>query len=66
MFGGNVRIDKHLLERVKKMAKTAGYESADEFVTHCLEKELEQLEGADGGEDEQAILDRLRGLGYIE
>ncbi len=66
MFGGNVKIDKHLLERVKKYSKIAGYGTPDEFITHCLEKELEQLEAGEGGDDEQAIMERLRGLGYIE
>ena len=68
MFGGNVKLDKHLLERVKKYAKIAGYGSADEFITHALEKELAKLDEASGenAEDEQVVMERLRGLGYIE
>ena len=68
MFGGNVKIDKNLLERVKKYADAAGYSSADEFIAHAIEKELAKLDEAKGGgsETDAAVLDRLRGLGYIE
>jgi metal-responsive CopG/Arc/MetJ family transcriptional regulator len=63
MFGsGKVKIGKDLLARVEKVAKIAGYSSADEFVNHALEKELAKLEGADS---EEEIKKRLRGLGYI-
>lgn len=68
MFGGNVKIDKALLERAAKYAKVAGYSSVDEFITHALENELSKLDEAkgEGAETDQAVLDRLRGLGYIE
>jgi hypothetical protein len=63
MFGkSSVKLDKALVARVKKFADVAGYSSVEEFVTHALEKELAQLEGADS-EDE--IRKRLKGLGYI-
>lgn len=68
MIGGNVKLDKALLERVKKYADVAGYSSPDEFITHAIEKELAKLDEAKGGgeETDQAVLDRLKGLGYIE
>lgn len=68
MFGGNVKLDKNLLDRVKKYADAAGYSSADEFIAHAIEKELAKLDEAKGGgsESDAAVLDRLRGLGYIE
>ena len=50
MFGGNIKLDKDLLKRVKKYADVAGYSSAEEFITHALEKELAQLEEADSDE----------------
>jgi hypothetical protein len=63
MFGGDrIKIDKDLLEKIKKYAKVAGYSSPEEFVKHALEKELAKLEDADS-EDE--IKKRLQGLGYI-
>ncbi len=68
MFGANVKLDKQLLERVKKYADAAGYSSTEEFITHALEKELTRLDEAkgDGQETDPAVLERLRGLGYIE
>ena len=63
MFGGgSIKIDKDLLEKVKKFAKIAGYSSAGEFIAHALEKEIAQLEEADS---EEEIKKRLKGLGYI-
>lgn len=68
VFGGNVKIDKALLDRARKYAKVAGYSGVDEFVAHALENELAKLDEAKGGgsETDPAVLDRLRGLGYIE
>jgi metal-responsive CopG/Arc/MetJ family transcriptional regulator len=63
MFGGDrIKIDKDLLEKIKKYAKVAGYSSPEEFVKHALEKELALLEDADS---EEEIKKRLQGLGYI-
>jgi len=62
MFGSKVKLDKYLLEKVKRYAEMAGYSSVDEFVTHALEKEIAQLEEADS---EEEIKKRLQGLGYI-
>ncbi len=62
MFGSKVKLDKHLLEKVKRYAEMAGYSSAEEFITHALEKEIAQLEEADS---EEEIKKRLQGLGYI-
>jgi len=63
-----VKLDKALLERVRKYAKAAGYSSGEEFITHALEKELAQLDEAkgEGSETDPAVLERLRGLGFIE
>ncbi len=62
MFGPKIKLEKELYERVQKVAKTAGYASADEFVKHVLEKELAQFDDA-GSEEE--IKKKLEGLGYI-
>jgi metal-responsive CopG/Arc/MetJ family transcriptional regulator len=63
MFGGSsIKIDKELLEKVKKFAKLAGYSSPEEFVTHALEKEIAKLEESDS---EEEIKEKLKGLGYI-
>ena len=63
MFGGKVKIDKALYDRVRAVADKAGYSSVDEFITNVLEKELAKLEDA---ENDEQLEERLRGLGYIE
>lgn len=62
MFGSRVKLDKDLLDRVRRYAEIAGYSSVEEFITHALEKELAQLEEA---ESEEEIRKKLQGLGYI-
>ena len=57
-----VKLEKSIVERIKKFADIAGYSSAEEFITHALEKELAQLEDADS---EEEIKKRLQGLGYM-
>jgi metal-responsive CopG/Arc/MetJ family transcriptional regulator len=64
VFGGmtKVKLEKELVDKVKKYSDIAGYSSPEEFITHALEKELALLEDA-GSEEE--IKKRLKGLGYI-
>ena len=57
-----IKLDKDLVNKVKRYADIAGYSTPEEFITHALEKELAKLEGADS---EEEIKKRLRGLGYI-
>ncbi|MBC8206183.1 MAG: hypothetical protein H8E68_03430 [Kiritimatiellaeota bacterium] len=58
-----IKVEKGLFDRLKKVTEIAGYSSVEEFMTHMIEKELEQIEVAD---DDKAVEERLRGLGYIE
>ncbi len=63
MFGyTKVKLEADLVEKIKRYADIAGYSSAEEFITHALEKELALLEDADS---EEEIKKRLQGLGYI-
>lgn len=63
MFGyTKVKLEADLVEKIKRYASLAGYSSAEEFITHALEKELALLEDADS---EEEIKKRLKGLGYI-
>jgi metal-responsive CopG/Arc/MetJ family transcriptional regulator len=62
MGKAKIKLDKDLLEKVKKYAQMSGYSSPEEFVTHCLEKEIAKLEGSDS---EEEIKKKLKGLGYI-
>ena len=58
-----IKIDANLYDRVKKVAELAGYSSPEEFMIHIIEKELAKIEETG---DEKEVLERLRGLGYIE
>jgi metal-responsive CopG/Arc/MetJ family transcriptional regulator len=62
MASVKVKLDKALFDKIKKLAEMSGYSSAEEFITHCLEKEIAKIEGADS---EEEIKKRLKGLGYI-
>ena len=57
-----VKLEKSLIERIRRFSEIAGYSSPEEFITHALEKELAQLEDADS---EEEIKKRLQGLGYM-
>jgi hypothetical protein len=58
-----IKVDDALYDRAKRAAESAGYSSVDEFITHCIEKRLQELKA---DEAEKQVADQLRGLGYIE
>lgn len=62
MASAKIKLDSALLAKIKKYAEMSGYSSVEEFVTHCLEKEIAKIEDADS---EEEIKKRLKGLGYI-
>jgi metal-responsive CopG/Arc/MetJ family transcriptional regulator len=59
----SVKLSKALCERARVAAEAAGYSSLEEFIEHAIEKELANIEEAEGKEE---VLRRLKGLGYIE
>lgn len=64
MFGGSkIKIDKDLLEKVRKYSRIAGYASSEEFVQHVLEQEIAKFE--QDGTSAEEIRKRMQGLGYI-
>ena len=63
MSKAKVKLDRDLMDKVKKYAELAGYSSLEEFISHCLEKEITQLEES---ESEEQIKKKLQGLGYID
>lgn len=63
MFGSKIKIDKELLNKIKKYSSLAGYTTPEEFVHHVLEKEISKLE--EGGDSDEDIKNKLKGLGYI-
>ena len=62
MAAVKVAIDRALYGKIKKYAEMSGYSSVEEFVTHCLEKEVAKIEESDS---EEEIKKKLKGLGYI-
>lgn len=62
MAEAKVKIDKALYDKIKRYAEMSGYSSVEEFVAHCLEKEVAKIEEADS---EEEIKKKLKGLGYI-
>ena len=62
MGKAKVKLEKDLLDKVKKFSELAGYTSPEEFITHCLEKEIAKLEESDS---EEEVKKKLKGLGYI-
>jgi metal-responsive CopG/Arc/MetJ family transcriptional regulator len=62
MGKAKIKLNKDLMEKVKKFSRMSGYSSPEEFVTHCLEKEIAKLEESDS---EEEIKKKLKGLGYI-
>ena len=63
MFEAKIKVDKSLLDRLQVVADAQGYSSVNEFVVHVLEQIAEPSENSDS---EDAVKERLRGLGYID
>ncbi len=63
MFEPVVKIDKELWIKIKRCAAAAGYSSPREFVQHVLERELARLDQAESKEE---LIEKLKGLGYLE
>jgi hypothetical protein len=62
MFGSKIKLDEDLLKRCKLHAKAAGYSSVEEFIHHAVESALKKASPT----GEEKVLQRLKGLGYIE
>ena len=63
MSKSTIKLNKDLWERIQRCAEAGGYSSSQEFVEHALEKELARLEEA---QDNEEIVKKLKGLGYLE
>jgi hypothetical protein len=48
---------------VKKYAETAGYSSAEEFVQHAVERQIDTASPAD---DDPGAAKKIKGLGYLD
>jgi hypothetical protein len=57
-----IKLEKDLMDKIRKFAQLSGYSSPEEFIVHCLEREIASLEESD---TEDEIKKKLKGLGYI-
>ena len=62
LFKRRIVLDDQLWQRAQAHVEKVGYSSVEEFVIHCIEKELDAPSAA----DQAQIEERLRGLGYLE
>ena len=62
LFKRKIALDDELWLRAQAHVEKVGYSSVEEFVIHCIEKELDAPSAA----DQAQIEERLRGLGYLE
>ena len=62
LFKRRIVLEDELWQRAQAHVEKVGYSSVEEFVIHCIEKELDAPSAA----DQAQIEDRLRGLGYLE
>jgi len=62
LFKRKITLDDQLWHRAQAHVEKVGYSSVEEFVLHCIEKELDAPSAA----DQAQIEERLRGLGYLE
>jgi len=57
-----IKLENELYEKVARISEELGYSSIDEFVSHVLEREVNPAGMEDNDED---VVNRLKGLGYI-
>ena len=63
MFSPTVKLNKDLWDRIRRVSDAAGYSSPQEFIQHVLEREVSKLDGA---ESKEALIEKMKGLGYLE
>ena len=62
-MGPAFKLKKELWAKVKKVSAAAGYSSPEEFVAHVVEREIAKIDDTQSDED---IVNRMKGLGYID
>ena len=62
LFKHKIALDEELWQRLKAHVEEVGYSSVEEFVSHCIEKELKTRQDVEQGKMDE----RLKGLGYLE
>ncbi len=59
----SVSLNKSLCDRARVIVEKAGYSSLEEFIEHCMERDLVRLEDTESKED---LINKLKGLGYLK
>ena len=59
-----IKLEKADYEKAQHVAQLSGYATVEEFLVHMINKEVERLNADETVDD--TVVDRLRGLGYIE
>jgi len=57
-----VEFEDVLWTKVKKYAETAGYSSAEEFVQHAVERQIDKASPA----EDCGAAKKIKGLGYLD
>ncbi len=57
-----IEFEDALWNKVKKYAETAGYSSAEEFVQHGVEKQIDTVRSA----DDSQTASKIKGIGYLD
>jgi hypothetical protein len=58
-----VEFEDVLWAKVKRHAETLGYSSAEKFVQDAVER---QIDAASSPEEDQRVVEKLQGLGYMD
>lgn len=65
MFGTRgIKLDKAIVARAREQAHAQGYASLEEYLTHLIERDLVAVTASE--DDKKAIVDKMKGLGYLE
>ena len=59
LFKHKIALDEQLWQRLKAHVEEVGYCSVEEFVSHCIEKELKPRQDV----EQEKMDERLKGLG---
>lgn len=59
----SVKLNKSICQRARALVDKAGYSSLEEFIEHAMERDLARLEET---ESKEALLEKLKGLGYLK
>ncbi len=71
MFGPKIKLEQHVLDKVRVAAKLAGASSIEEYVSRTLETEADRIIASTSKQEASAseiedIANKLKGLGYLE